>query len=137
MFTVLFGLSMDYEVFLLSAVRESWLNTGDARRSVVEGLASTARVISMAAAIMVAVFLGFATESDLVVKMLGLGLAVAVGLDATLVRLVLVPASMTLLGRWNWWAPRFVRTSAPDPMVARTADAAPDVADDSPVYTTV
>jgi RND superfamily putative drug exporter len=113
MFTVLFGLSMDYEVFLLSAVRESWLSTGDARGSVVAGVASTARVISMAAAIMVAVFLGFATEQELVVKMLGVGLAVAVGLDATLVRLVLVPATMTLLGRWNWWAPRLSRTPAP------------------------
>jgi RND superfamily putative drug exporter len=104
---------MDYEVFLLSAVRESWLSTGDARGSVVAGVASTARVISMAAAIMVAVFLGFATEQELVVKMLGVGLAVAVGLDATLVRLVLVPATMTLLGRWNWWAPRLSRTPAP------------------------
>ncbi len=105
MFTVLFGLSMDYEVFLLSAVREDWLRTGDARTSVATGLASTGRVISMAAAIMVAVFLGFATESDLVVKMLGVGLAVAVALDATVVRLVLVPATMTMLGRWNWWFP--------------------------------
>ena len=113
MFTVLFGLSMDYEVFLLSAVRDSWLHSGDAKDSVVRGLSSTARVISMAAAIMVAVFLGFATEQDLVVKMLGVGLAVAVGLDATLVRLVLVPATMTLLGRWNWWAPRFGTTPAP------------------------
>ena len=118
MFTVLFGLSMDYEVFLLSAVREDWLNTGDARGSVVRGLASTGRVISMAAAIMVAVFLGFATEADLVVKMLGLGLAVAVGLDATLVRLVLVPATMTLLGRWNWWFPRFTGRR-PNPPAAR------------------
>jgi RND superfamily putative drug exporter len=105
MFTVLFGLSMDYEVFLLWAVREVWLRTGDARRSVATGLASTGRVISMAAAIMVAVFLGFATESDLVVKMLGVGLAVAIALDATIVRLVLVPATMTMLGRWNWWFP--------------------------------
>jgi len=106
MFAVLFGLSMDYEVFLLSAVRQDWLDTGDARGSVVRGLGSTGRVISMAAAIMVAVFLGFATEAAVTVKMLGVGMAVAVALDATVVRMVLVPATMTLLGRWNWWFPR-------------------------------
>jgi RND superfamily putative drug exporter len=137
MFTVLFGLSMDYEVFLLSAVRESWLNTGDARGSVVTGIASTARVISMAAAIMVAVFLGFATEQDLVVKMLGVGLAVAVGLDATLVRLVLVPATMTLLGRWNWWMPRLASSVTPAPAaVSTTAPAAPE-SDDEPTFSHV
>ena len=106
MFAVLFGLSMDYEVFLLSAVRQDWLATGDARGSVVRGLASTGRIISLAAAIMVAVFLGFATEASVTVKMLGVGMAVAVALDATVVRMVLVPATMTLLGRWNWWFPR-------------------------------
>jgi RND superfamily putative drug exporter len=128
---------MDYEVFLLSAVRESWLNTGDARGSVVTGIASTARVISMAAAIMVAVFLGFATEQDLVVKMLGVGLAVAVGLDATLVRLVLVPATMTLLGRWNWWMPRLASSVTPAPAaVSTTAPAAPE-SDDEPTFSHV
>jgi RND superfamily putative drug exporter len=111
MFAVLFGLSMDYEVFLLSAVRDDWLDTGDAHGSVVRGLASTGRVISMAAAIMVAVFLGFATESAVVVKMLGVGLAAAVALDATVVRMVLVPATMTLLGKWNWWMPGSSRSS--------------------------
>ncbi len=105
MFTVLFGLSMDYEVFLLSRVRESWEATGDPHRSVVHGLASTGKVISCAAAIMVAVFLGFATEVDVVVKMLGVGMAVAIFLDATVIRMVLVPATMSLLGRWNWWVP--------------------------------
>ncbi|WP_246159353.1 MMPL family transporter [Nocardioides antri] len=105
MFAVLFGLSMDYEVFLLSAIRDDWLDTGDAHGSVVRGLASTGRVISMAAAIMVAVFVGFATEPAVVVKMLGVGLAAAVALDATVVRMVLVPATMTLLGKWNWWLP--------------------------------
>jgi RND superfamily putative drug exporter len=109
MFAVLFGLSMDYEVFLVSAIHDDWLDTGDARGSVVRGLASTGRVISMAAAIMVAVFLGFATETGVVVKMLGVGMAVAVALDATVVRMVLVPATMTLLGRWNWWFPRLAR----------------------------
>ncbi|WP_262853043.1 MMPL family transporter [Mumia quercus] len=113
MFAILFGLSMDYEVFLLSRIREGWLRTGDARGSVVTGLASSARVISSAAAIMVAVFLGFATEGAVVVKMLGLGMAVAVALDATLVRLVLVPATMTLLGRANWWLPASIDRRLP------------------------
>ena len=105
MFAILFGLSMDYEVFLLSRVREEWLASGDARGSVVRGLSSTGRVISAAAAIMIAVFLGFATEADVVVKMLGFGMAVAIFLDATVIRMVLVPATMALLGRWNWWIP--------------------------------
>jgi putative drug exporter of the RND superfamily len=104
-FAILFGLSMDYEVFLLSRVREHWLDSGDARGSVVRGLSDTGRVISAAAAIMVAVFLGFATEVDVTVKMLGLGMATAIALDATVVRMILVPATMALLGRWNWWLP--------------------------------
>jgi putative drug exporter of the RND superfamily len=99
---------MDYEVFLLSRIREDWLRTGDAHGSVVRGLSDTGRVISSAAAIMVAVFLGFATEVDVVVKMLGLGMAVAIFLDATVVRMVLVPATMSLLGRMNWWIPRWL-----------------------------
>jgi RND superfamily putative drug exporter len=105
MFTILFGLSMDYEVFLLSRVREDYDRTGDAQGSVVRGLAATGRVISSAAAIMVAVFLGFAAETDVVVKMLGVGMAVSILLDATLVRMVLVPATMAMLGRRNWWLP--------------------------------
>jgi RND superfamily putative drug exporter len=108
LFAVLFGLSMDYEVFLLSRVREDWLDTGDAHGSVVRGLSATGRVITAAAAIMVAVFLGFATEVDVVVKQLGVGMAVAITLDATLVRMVLVPATMTMLGRWNWWMPAWL-----------------------------
>jgi RND superfamily putative drug exporter len=107
-FAILFGLSMDYEVFLLSRIREDWLRTGDAKGSVERGLASTGRVISSAAAIMVVVFLGFSTEADTVVKMLGFGMAVAIVLDATVVRMVLVPATMTLLGRWNWWLPAWL-----------------------------
>ena len=107
-FAILFGLSMDYEVFLLSRIREEWLRTGDARGSVERGLASTGRVISSAAAIMVVVFLGFSTEADTVVKQLGFGMAAAIVLDATVVRLVLVPATMTLLGRWNWWLPAWL-----------------------------
>ncbi|XVQ13423.1 MMPL family transporter [Spirillospora sp. CA-255316] len=106
MFAVLFGVSMDYEVFLLSRVREEWLRTGDARGSVSTGLAVTGRVITSAALIMVAVFLGFAMDPGLVIKQMGVGLAVAVALDATVVRLVLVPAAMALLGRANWWLPR-------------------------------
>ncbi|MGY1717116.1 MMPL family transporter [Geodermatophilus sp. SYSU D01106] len=105
MFAILFGLSMDYEVFLLSRIREHWLRSGDARASVVRGVAGTGRVISTAAAVMVVVFLGFATESDLVVRQIGLGMAVAVFLDATVVRMVLVPATMSLLGRRSWWLP--------------------------------
>jgi RND superfamily putative drug exporter len=105
MFAVLFGVSMDYEVFLLSRVREEWLLHGDARGSVSTGLAATGRVISSAALIMVAVFLGFAADPGLVIKQMGVGLAVAVALDATVVRLVLVPATMSLLGRANWWLP--------------------------------
>jgi len=108
MFAILFGLSMDYEVFLLSRIREDWERTGDAQGSVVRGLSATGRVISAAAAIMVAVFLGFATEVDVVVKMLGVGMAAAILLDATVVRMVLVPATMSLLGRWNWWVPAWL-----------------------------
>src|SRR3954451_8328255 len=108
MFAIVFGLSMDYEVFLLSRVREEWRLGGDIRGSVVRGLTATARVITAAAAIMVSVFLAFTLSSDPVVKMIGLGLAVAVFLDATVIRLVLVPATMSLLGDLNWWLPRWL-----------------------------
>ena len=99
---------MDYEVFLLSRVREEWVLGRDGRGSVVRGLASTAQVISAAAAIMVAVFLAFTLSNDVVVKTIGLGMAVAVFLDATVIRLVLVPATMALLGDLNWWVPRWL-----------------------------
>jgi RND superfamily putative drug exporter len=108
MFAILFGLSMDYEVFLLSRIREDFQRTGDNLSSVVHGLASTARVISSAALIMISVFLAFVPNPDPTVKMLGLGLAVAVFVDATIVRLVLVPATMELLGPANWWLPRWL-----------------------------
>ncbi|MFC0004903.1 MMPL family transporter [Micromonospora siamensis] len=108
MFPILFGLSMDYEVFLVSRIREAYDATGDNRRAVREGLARSARVISAAAAIMIAVFLSVMLGADLGVKQLGLGLAVAVAVDATVVRLVLLPASMELLGRLNWWLPRWL-----------------------------
>ena len=106
LFVILFGLSMDYEVFLISRIREAYDATGDNADSVASGLASTARVITAAAAIMVVVFLSFVLGANVSVKQIGLGLAVAVLIDATLVRLVLVPAVMELLGKANWWLPR-------------------------------
>ncbi len=105
MFAVLFGLSMDYEVFLLSRVREEYLVTGDNDSSVIHGIASTARVITSAALIMISVFLGFVLGDDPVIKMMGLGLATAIFVDATVVRVVLVPATMKLMGDANWWIP--------------------------------
>jgi RND superfamily putative drug exporter len=108
LFAIVFGLSMDYEVFLLSRVREEWVRTGDSRTSVADGLASTARVISAAAAIMVFLFGSFLLENDRIIKLFGLGLAVAVLLDATIIRMLLVPATMELLGDKNWWLPRWL-----------------------------
>ncbi|MCL6300080.1 MMPL family transporter [Streptomyces kronopolitis] len=108
MFAIVFGLSMDYEIFLLSRVHEAWLRTGDARASVAHALEITARVITCAALIMVSVFAAFLLSDNIVVKMLGLGLAVSVLIDATVVRLLLVPAVMTLLGRAAWWSPRWL-----------------------------
>ena len=108
MFAILFGLSMDYEVFLLSRIREEYLVTHDNGTSVIHGIATTARVITSAALIMVSVFMGFVLGSDPTAKMLGLGLAVAVLVDATLVRLVLLPATMKLLGTANWWLPAWL-----------------------------
>ncbi len=122
MFTILFGLSMDYEVFLLSRVREDWQATRDAAGAVVRGLGATGRVITSAAAIMTAVFLGFALDPDVTVKTLGIGMAAAVLIDATLVRLVLVPATMTLLGRANWWQPRWLDRALPH--LAHSSEAA-------------
>jgi uncharacterized membrane protein YdfJ with MMPL/SSD domain len=106
LFVILFGLSMDYEVFLLSRIKEHYDATGDNAASVAHGLARTARVITAAAAIMIAVFLSFVLGADVSVKQVGLGLAVAVLIDATVVRMVLVPAVMELLGKANWWLPR-------------------------------
>ena len=121
LFAIVFGLSMDYEVFLLSRVREEFDRSGDARGSVADGLASTARVITAAAAIMVVVFGSFVFEDNRAIKMFGLGLAVAVLLDATVVRLLLVPAAMELMGARNWWVPRWL-----DRLLPRlTIDSAP------------
>jgi RND superfamily putative drug exporter len=108
MFPILFGLSMDYEVFLISRIREEFHRTGDNAESVARGLAGTGRVITSAALIMVAVFLAFVASPVPSVKMLGLGLAVAVLIDATIVRMVLVPATMALMGRANWWLPSWL-----------------------------
>jgi uncharacterized membrane protein YdfJ with MMPL/SSD domain len=103
---VVFGLSMDYEVFLLSRIRERYEATGDTRRAVAEGLAASARTITSAALIMVAVFGVFIAVGVPSIQQIGLGTAVAIALDATLVRLILVPAAMELLGDWNWYLPR-------------------------------
>jgi RND superfamily putative drug exporter len=111
---IVFGLSMDYEVFLLSRVRERHNATGDTRKAVAQGLALSAKTISSAALIMVAVFSVFAMTGVPSIKEIGLGLAVAVGLDATLVRLVLVPATMEIMGRWNWWLPRGLARFVPE-----------------------
>jgi RND superfamily putative drug exporter len=108
MFAVLFGLSMDYEVFLLSRIREEYLRTGSNRQAVADGLANTARVITAAAAIMVTVFGAFVLEDAVFLKLAGIGLATAVFVDATVVRMVLVPATMELLGDRNWWLPRWL-----------------------------
>ncbi|XVQ06315.1 MMPL family transporter [Spirillospora sp. CA-255316] len=112
-FAVLFGLSMDYEVFLLSRIRENHHATGDTAESVARGMAGTGRVITSAALIMTVVFLGFVANPSPLVKMLGLGLATAIVLDATIVRMVLVPATMALLGRANWWLPRWLDRRLP------------------------
>ena len=105
LFAVLFGLSMDYHVFLLSRIRERWLETGDTPGAIRHGIASSARLISGAALIMVAVFGGFAMGEMVMFQQMGFGLAVAVLLDATIVRSILVPATMRILGDRNWWFP--------------------------------
>ncbi len=113
-FAVVFGLSMDYEVFLMSRIRERYMAHGDNERAVAEGLSSSARTISSAALIMTAVFAVFVLTGVPSIKELGLGCAVAIALDATLVRLILVPAAMKLMGRWNWWMPSWLDRALPD-----------------------
>jgi RND superfamily putative drug exporter len=113
LFAIVFGLSMDYEVFLLSRVKEEYDRTGDPVNSVADGLAATARVITAAAAIMVVVFGAFLLEDNRIVKLFGSGLALAVFLDATLVRMLLVPATMELLGSKNWWFPKWLDRIVP------------------------
>ena len=114
MFAILFGLSMDYEVFLLSRIREEFLRTGDNGLAVADGLAATARVITAAAAIMVFVFGVFIFDPNVFIKQIGLGLTMAVLVDATIVRMVLVPATMELLGNANWWLPGWLGRILPE-----------------------
>jgi RND superfamily putative drug exporter len=109
LFAILFGLSMDYEVFLLTRIREEYDRHGDNARAVADGLAATGRVITAAAAIMVCVFGAFVLGEGRDLKLLGFGLAFAIFIDATVVRLVLVPALMELMGKWNWYLPSWLR----------------------------
>ena len=113
MFAILFGLSMDYEVFLLSRIREEYLRSGDNHHSVVLGVAATARVITSAALIMISVFAAFTLSPDTEVKMFAVGLSVAVLLDATIVRMILVPSTMAIMGNANWWLPKKLEALLP------------------------
>lgn len=132
LFAIVFGLSMDYEVFLLSRIREEWHRTGDSHRSVADGLAATAKVITAAAAIMVFVFGSFILESDRTAKLMGTGLAMAILLDATVVRMLLVPATMELLGDKNWWLPKWLDRIIPNVDVEGHLDDSPSPFDDDP-----
>jgi putative drug exporter of the RND superfamily len=122
LFAIVFGLSMDYEVFLLSRIKEEYDRTGDNATAVADGLAATARVITAAAAIMILVFSAFVLGDDRAIKLFGFGLAVAVFLDATIVRLILVPATMELLGDRNWWIPKWLDRILPTVRVEPTED---------------
>ena len=113
LFSIIFGLSMDYGVFLLSRIKEIYDETGDNAASVAQGLEKTGRVITSAALILVLVAASFATGDIIIVKALGLGTAIAIFLDATVVRALLVPALMRILGDWNWWSPAFLRRLMP------------------------
>jgi RND superfamily putative drug exporter len=104
-FAIAFGLSMDYEVFLLSRIKEAWDETGDSDRAVALGLQRSGRIVTSAALLLVVVYAGFMAAGMLTIKQIGLGTVLAVLLDATVVRMLLVPATMKLMGRWNWWAP--------------------------------
>jgi putative drug exporter of the RND superfamily len=125
MFAIVFGLSMDYEVFLLSRVHEAWTATGDAHRSVAIGIGGTARVITTAAAVMVVVFSSFVLNPDPTVKMLAVGMAAAVLIDASVIRMVLVPAVMALLGAHAWWAPRWMLRVLPEIDIEGSSPPAP------------
>ena len=122
MFAILFGLSMDYEVFLLSRVREEYLRTGDNATAVADGLAATAKVITAAALIMTAVFGAFILDPQIFLKIIGIGMAAAVVIDATIIRLVLVPATMELLGDKNWWMPDWLDRIIPHLDIEGTPD---------------
>ena len=114
MFAILFGLSMDYEVFILSRIHEDYSRTGDARPAVLSGLTASARVITAAALIMISVFASFVLGDDATIKMFGVGLGAAVLLDATIVRMVIVPAVITLAGNAAWWLPRWLDQALPN-----------------------
>jgi RND superfamily putative drug exporter len=117
LFAIVFGLSMDYEVFLLTRIREEYDHRGDNSQAVADGLTATARVITAAALIMVFVFGSFMLEDMRTIKILGLGLAAAVAIDATVIRMLLVPATMELLGDRNWWIPRWLNRILPNLVV--------------------
>jgi RND superfamily putative drug exporter len=134
MFVILFGLSMDYEVFLMSRIREEWDRTQDPRESVVLGVANTARVITTAALIMIAVYASFVTNANPTVKLIGFGMAVAVLIDSTLLRMVLVPAVMELFGKAAWWFPRRLEW-IPHVNIEGTPEPAPEPAIDVTVTT--
>ena len=108
MFCIVFGLSMDYEVLMLSRIHEEWEITGDNTKAVANGLQKTGRLITGAAAIMVVVFMAFGLSSVVILKQIGLGLALAILLDATIVRALVVPSTMRLMGKWNWWSPSWL-----------------------------
>jgi RND superfamily putative drug exporter len=125
MFAILFGLSMDYEVFLISRIREEYLRTGNTATAVANGLTATARVITAAAAIMVSVFLAFVLGPDRIIKEFGIGLATAIFVDATIVRIFLVPSAMELLGNANWWMPKWLDKLLPKIDVDGPVEVAP------------
>jgi RND superfamily putative drug exporter len=133
MFCIAFGLSMDYEVFLLSRIREEYLRTGDNERSVALGLERTGPLVTAAAGLLAVVFIAFATSQITFIKLLGVGLALAIVMDATLIRGLLVPAFMRLAGNANWWAPKWLRRvhdriglkEAPDPPATGSATGGP------------
>jgi RND superfamily putative drug exporter len=128
MVSVLFGLSMDYQVFLVSRMYEEWQETHDNRRAVRVGLAETSRVINSAAVIMISVFLAFVLSGDRTIAMFGIGLAAAVALDAFVLRTLLVPALMHLMGGWNWWLPARLERWLPRISIEGPAEAVPDSA---------
>jgi len=123
MFCIVFGLSMDYEVLMLSRIHEEWERTGDNTAAVAQGLQKTGGLITGAAAIMVVVFSAFGLSSIIILKQIGLGLALAIFIDATLVRALVVPSTMRLMGKWNWWSPAFLGgSSPPQPLHDTTGD---------------
>jgi RND superfamily putative drug exporter len=142
LFAIVFGLSMDYEVFLLSRMKEEFDRTGDNATAVADGLAATARVITAAAIIMVCVFGAFVLGVDRQLKLFGLGMAVAVFVDATIVRMILVPATMELLGARNWWIPKWLDRILPHlnvegPAIEATIDATIQAPTEAAVLETV